>query len=190
MLLLANYSLSDHISSTSSARNVQSFCCLHDVSTRSLVQGICIYGFETFLEYFDLHFLFFFQILAHSNQHTSTKILIIIQTSQRKLKKNPSIYQPSTFQIPFFNEESFSAELGYTNYTWDQVLNSTIAFPRTFNKQRNELHHDQCHYFERDYVHIKLSPWAQVKDMNATGKINRCKEWEYDTSVIENQENL
>ncbi|EFO89839.1 CRE-OCT-2 protein [Caenorhabditis remanei] len=96
------------------------------------------------------------------------------------------MYQPDHWcKIPFFNDESFSAELGYTNYTWDQVLNSTIAFPRTFNKQRNELHHDQCHYFERDYVHIKLSPWSQVKDMNATGKIMRCKEWEYDKSVMD-----
>lgn len=90
-------------------------------------------------------------------------------------------------QIPFFNKESFSAELGYTNYTWDQVLNSTIAYPKTFNKQRNELHHDQCNYFDRDYVHIKLSPWSQVKDMNATDKTMRCKEWEYDTSVRMNK---
>ncbi|CAO4383964.1 unnamed protein product [Caenorhabditis nigoni] len=96
------------------------------------------------------------------------------------------MYQPDHWcKIPFFNDESFSAELGYTNYTWDQVLNSTIAFPRTFNKQRNELHHDQCHYFARDYVHIKLSPWSQVKDMNGTGRIMRCKEWEYDRSVMD-----
>ncbi|CAI2356590.1 unnamed protein product [Caenorhabditis sp. 36 PRJEB53466] len=96
------------------------------------------------------------------------------------------MYQPDHWcKIPFFNEESFSIESGYTNYTWDQVMNSTIAFPRTFNKQRNELHHDQCNYFDRDYVHIKLSPWTAVKDMNATSKTKRCKEWEYDKSVMD-----
>ncbi|CAB3399456.1 unnamed protein product [Caenorhabditis bovis] len=97
------------------------------------------------------------------------------------------MYQPDHWcKIPFFNEEAFSAETGFTNYTWDQVLGSQIAYPRVFNKQRNHEHHDQCHYYQRDYVHIKLSPWSKVKDINSSGsKVVRCQEWEYDKSVMQ-----
>ncbi|CAD6193063.1 unnamed protein product [Caenorhabditis auriculariae] len=98
------------------------------------------------------------------------------------------MYQPDHWcKIPFFNAESFSAEDGYTNYTWEQVLDSEIAFPKTYNKQRARAHHDQCHYYKRDYVHIKLLPWDKVRNMTIEEDtpIIRCAEWEYDTTVME-----
>ncbi|PAV74478.1 hypothetical protein WR25_02458 [Diploscapter pachys] len=104
------------------------------------------------------------------------------------------MYQPDHWcKIQHFNSEAFA--VGYTNYTWDQVLNSTIAFPTNFglscfqayNKQRGQNFHDQCHYFLRgNYVHIKLSPWEKVKTLpteNVT--LARCTEYEYDRSVME-----
>ncbi|PAV63340.1 hypothetical protein WR25_25462 [Diploscapter pachys] len=96
------------------------------------------------------------------------------------------MYQPDHWcKIQHFNSEAFA--VGYTNYTWDQVLNSTIAFPTAYNKQRGQNFHDQCHYFLRDnYVHIKLSPWEKVKTLpteNVT--LARCTEYEYDRSVME-----
>ncbi|CAI5456085.1 unnamed protein product [Caenorhabditis angaria] len=95
------------------------------------------------------------------------------------------MYQPDHWcKIPFFNAEAFSAETGYTNYTWDQVLGSSIAFPWINDTRRDTTYHDRCNFYKRDYVHIKLSPWEQVKNL-APAEIVRCKEWEYDKSIMQ-----
>lgn len=98
------------------------------------------------------------------------------------------MYQPDHWcKIPHFNAEAFNAESGYTNYTWDQVLQSEIAFKKKYNNQLQHEHHEQCSYIDRNFVHLKLLNWEQVKDIkfdNTTAEIP-CREWEYDKTVME-----
>ncbi|KAK6044429.1 transporter, major facilitator family protein, partial [Cooperia oncophora] len=97
------------------------------------------------------------------------------------------MYQPDHWcKIPFFNAEVFS-QTNSTSYTWDDVLNSRIAFPTVKNKQRDMEWHDQCHYYERDYVHLKHLPLSQAANYSAAedAPIARCEQWEYDQSVME-----
>ncbi|KJH45315.1 transporter, major facilitator family protein [Dictyocaulus viviparus] len=97
------------------------------------------------------------------------------------------MYQPDHWcKIPFFNAEVF-LKTNTTSYTWDDVLNSHIAFPTVKNKQRGDMDwHDQCHYYERNYVHMKNIPFAQASNYSTDGVlVLRCEEWEYDQSVME-----
>nr|CDJ96318.1 Major facilitator superfamily MFS-1 domain containing protein [Haemonchus contortus] len=96
------------------------------------------------------------------------------------------MYQPDHWcKIPFFNAEVF-AQSNTTSYTWDDVLNSRIAFPTVKNKQRDMEWHDQCHYYERDYVHLKNLPLSQATNYTASdAPVIRCEQWEYDQSVME-----
>ncbi|KAJ1347021.1 hypothetical protein KIN20_001960 [Parelaphostrongylus tenuis] len=97
------------------------------------------------------------------------------------------MYQPDHWcKIPFFNAEVFSQK-NTTPYTWDDVLNSQIAFPTVKNKQRGDMDwHDQCHYYERDYVHMKNIPFSQALNYSTAGvPVVRCEQWEYDQSVME-----
>ncbi|KAK6027543.1 hypothetical protein OSTOST_06423 [Ostertagia ostertagi] len=53
------------------------------------------------------------------------------------------------------------------------------------NKQRDMEWHDQCHYYERDYVHLKHLPLSQAANYSDAddAPVVRCEQWEYDQSV-------
>uniref|UniRef100_A0A1I7XTJ4 MFS domain-containing protein n=1 Tax=Heterorhabditis bacteriophora TaxID=37862 RepID=A0A1I7XTJ4_HETBA len=58
---------------------------------------------------------------------------------------------------------------------------------KTTNKQRNGMvWHDQCHFYKRDYVHLKNLPFNQVENITTINvQMERCEDWEYDQSVME-----
>ncbi|CAI4221297.1 unnamed protein product [Auanema sp. JU1783] len=94
------------------------------------------------------------------------------------------MYQPDHWcKIPYFNEASFRNE-STVDYSWDQILNSSVAFPMKPNKQRKRDWHSQCDYYDRDYIHLKTQPWASLLNLSTDVSTLPCSQWEYDQSVM------
>ncbi|KHN88661.1 Solute carrier family 22 member 5 [Toxocara canis] len=75
-------------------------------------------------------------------------------------------------------------------WSWDAVLNSSIAFPYVPNQQRGgKQWHEQCHYYDRgderyrQYIHMNFSE-AETAAKEDFAVLRRCEQWDYDRSVM------
>uniref|UniRef100_A0A9J2P4G4 Major facilitator superfamily (MFS) profile domain-containing protein n=1 Tax=Ascaris lumbricoides TaxID=6252 RepID=A0A9J2P4G4_ASCLU len=102
------------------------------------------------------------------------------------------MYQPDHWcKIQGFSksyvEQNISMGIGWS---WDAVLNSSIAFPYVPNQQRGgKQWHEQCHYYDRgyeryrEYIRMNFSD-AETAAKNDFAILRRCEQWDYDRSVM------
>ncbi|CAD5212943.1 unnamed protein product [Bursaphelenchus okinawaensis] len=128
--------------------------------------------------------IIYIMISAHQVPHAMFNLSVVYLT-----------YQPDHWcKIPSFSKAYIDAhqnEIG-PGWTWEKALDSGIAFPRVSNRQRRgKIWHDQCNYYRlppseyRKYLRMDFESARKLAaSRNRTLKIDRCKNWDYDKSVM------